>query len=105
VPGGEQNLFQRLSELGMNPPQPIEASCQVGTSIPSWLAAVLPVLKISFSTTAREGRRATGRLEEQLQLPNALNMNPHQPVLASSPVGTAVLVYLAAFVSLLKDHL
>ena len=89
----------------MNPPQPIEASRQVGTSVLCWLAAVLPVLKSSFSTTAREGRRATGRVEKLFQLPSALGMNPPQPVLASGPVSTAVLGWLAALVPLLKDLL
>jgi hypothetical protein len=105
VPGGAEELFQRLCTLGMNPPQPIKASRQVGTSVLCWLAAVLPVLKRSISTTAREGRRATGRVEELVQLPSAMGMNLLQPILASGPVGTAVLGWLAALVPLLNDRL
>ena len=53
-----------------------------------WLAAVLSVIKRSFSTTAREGRRATG--------PSVIGVKPLKPILASGPVGTAVLGWLFA---------
>jgi hypothetical protein len=105
VPGGEEELFQRLSALGMNPPQLIEASRQVGTSILCWLAAVPPLLQNPLLQQRGRGGREAGGEEELFELPDTLGMNSPQPFLSIGPVGTAVLGWLAALVPLLKDLL
>jgi hypothetical protein len=76
---------------------------QVGTAFRRWLAAFFPSSKV-LQQRGRGGRKA-GRMEELFQLPDALSMNPLQPVLAGGPVGTAVLGQLAALDPLLKDPL
>jgi hypothetical protein len=64
---------------------------QVGTSVRCCFAAFLPFLKNPLLLQRRRGGRNAGRMEELFQLPDVLDMNPPQLVLAGGPVGTAVL--------------
>jgi hypothetical protein len=102
VPGGEEELFQWLRALGMNPPRPVVAGGPVGTTSLGWLAAVLQVLQNPFLQQRKKGCSEAGRVEELFHWLDALGMNPPQPVLASGAVGTALLGCLASLFPLLK---
>ena len=90
MPGGEHDLFQCVWALGMNPSKPVVASGPVLATARGWLAAVLPFLENRWLQKRGWGARSAERVEELVQLPEALGMNLPLPVVAAGLVGTAV---------------
>jgi hypothetical protein len=63
VPGGEEELFQWLCALCMNPTLPFVAGGPVGTTSLGWLAAFLPLLQNPILERRGRGVREAWRVE------------------------------------------
>jgi hypothetical protein len=95
--GGEEELFQRLDALGMNPPQPVLGSGPVGSAVLGCLAALLPLLKDPLpEPSAGEDRRVAGRRQSSTRDAHELREGPSRPFGGGGGVSAAGRGYLAA---------